>query len=48
VPTVANAVRMPAPCYLLMGLLGLAMRQAEVSTGTVSVDRTESATSAVR
>jgi hypothetical protein len=48
VPAIADAVRMPAPCYLLMGLLGLAMRQAAVRAATISADRTESATSAVR
>jgi hypothetical protein len=48
VVTISDAVRMPAPSYLLMGLLGVAMRQAAVRTGTVSVARTESATSAVR
>jgi hypothetical protein len=48
VPTIAVAVRQPAPSYLLMGLLGLAMRQAAVRAGTISAGRTESATSAVR
>jgi hypothetical protein len=48
VPTIADAVRLPAPCYLLMGLLGLVMRQTAVRAGTISADRTESATGAVR
>ena len=45
VPAIADAVRQPAPCYLLMGLLGLAMRQAAEHAGAVSSGRTESATS---
>ncbi len=47
VPAVADAVRMPAPCYLLMGLLGLVMRQTADHAGTMPAGRTESATSAV-
>ncbi len=48
VPTVADAVRQPAPSYLLMGLLGLVMRQTAARAGTITAGRTESATSAVR
>jgi hypothetical protein len=44
VPAFADAVRQPAPCYLLMALLGLTMRQAAVHRGTVSSTRVESAT----
>jgi hypothetical protein len=47
VPAIGDAIRVPAPSYLLMGLLGLAMRQAAGHLGTISSRRTESATSAV-
>ena len=47
VPAIGDTVRQPAPSYLLMGLLGLAMRQAAGHPGAVSSRRTESATSAV-
>jgi hypothetical protein len=47
VPAVADAVRQPAPSYLLMGLLGLAMRHAAERPGTVASSRLESATSQV-
>jgi hypothetical protein len=47
VPAVAEAVHQPAPSYLLMGLLGLAMRQAAEPGSTVSSSRMESATSPV-
>jgi hypothetical protein len=47
VPGVADAVRQPAPCYLLMGLLGLVMRQAADHADPTSASRIESATSAV-
>ena len=45
VPAFADAVRQPAPCYLLMGLLGLVMRWAAVRGGTVATIRREPATS---
>jgi hypothetical protein len=45
VPAIGDAVRQPAPCYLLMGLLGVAMRQAAGRPGTVSSSQMESATS---
>jgi len=48
VPAFADAVRQPAPSYLLMGLLGLVMRQAAVRPGAVASAQRESATSPVR
>ena len=45
VPAVADVVRQPAPCYLLMGLLGLVMRQAADRTSPVSSALDEPATS---
>ena len=48
VPAFADAIRQPALSYLLMGLLGLAMRQAAGQhPGTIPSSRMESATSAV-
>jgi hypothetical protein len=47
VPAFADAVRQPAPCYLLMGLLGLTMRSAAEGPSTTSPNRTEPATSRV-
>jgi hypothetical protein len=47
VPAIADAVRLPAPCYLLMGLLGLVMRQTAQREGTVSSTRRRTETSAV-
>jgi hypothetical protein len=44
VPAFADAVRQPAPCYLLMAMLGLTMRQAVERTSTVSSQRVEPAT----
>jgi hypothetical protein len=44
VPAFADAVRQPAPCYLLMALLGLTMRQAAERTSTVSSQLVEPAT----
>jgi hypothetical protein len=47
VPAIAEAVRQPAPCYLLMGLLGVAMRQAAERSAAISSSRVEPATNAV-
>jgi hypothetical protein len=47
VPAFADAVRQPAPCYLLMALLGVAMRQAAEHPSTISSSQMESATSPV-
>ena len=44
VPAVADAVRMPAPSYLLMALLGLTMRQAAAHPRAVSSAPVESTT----
>jgi len=48
VPALADAVRQPAPSYLLMGLLGLAMRQAAEREPVVSSGATRAATSVGR
>jgi hypothetical protein len=47
VPTAAKALHQPAPCYLLMALLGLAMRQAADRRGTVAIGGMEPATNRV-
>jgi hypothetical protein len=47
VPAIGDALRVPAPSYLLMGLLGLAMRLAAGRPESITSRRTESATSAV-
>jgi hypothetical protein len=47
VPAIADAVRQPAPCYLMMGLLGLVMRRPAEHRGAVSPTQTQPATSAV-
>jgi hypothetical protein len=47
VPAIADAARQPAPCYLLMGLLGLAMRKAGQQPGRISSSRMQSATRVV-
>lgn len=44
VPAVADAVRVPAPSYLLMALLGLTMRQAAAHPRAVSSAPVESTT----
>jgi hypothetical protein len=47
VPALADAVRQPAPSYLLMGLLGLVMRQVAVREPVVSSGADRTATTAV-
>jgi len=47
VPAFADAVRQPAPCYLLMALLGVTMQRAAAHLPTTSARRMESATSPV-
>jgi len=47
VPAVADAVRQPAPSYLLVGLLGVAMRQVAVRREGVMPSRVEPGTSPV-
>jgi hypothetical protein len=47
VPAFADAIRLPAPCYLLMAMLGLVMRQVADRPGTLSSRPMESATNPV-
>ncbi len=47
VPAVGDALRLPAPCYFLMGLLGLVMWRTAERRDAISPTRTPSATSAV-
>jgi hypothetical protein len=47
VPAFADAVRQPAPCYLLMALLGLVMQRTAERPSTIASSRMEPATSPV-
>jgi hypothetical protein len=47
VPSIGDALRVPAPSYLLMGLLGVAMRQVAARRTSLTPSRTEPATSTV-
>jgi hypothetical protein len=47
VPGFADAVHQPAPCYLLMAMLGLTMRHVAERRGAVSGSRMEPATNAL-